>query len=76
MQWLKWHLKKPWEYQIIIDFFPLNLLLNPIVYSQCADFFAKFSASWDADFFTHVSPPEDIRDFLKNDTIKIFFLRD
>jgi ribonuclease HI len=37
--------------------------------NQGADFFAKFGASSDADILTHASPPEGIRDLLKNDAI-------
>jgi hypothetical protein len=43
---------------------------------QCADFFAKFGAFSDVSFMTHVSPLEDVRDLLKNDAMKTFFLRE
>ncbi|MCI60930.1 hypothetical protein A2U01_0082186, partial [Trifolium medium] len=38
-------------------------------------FFAKLRASSDADFLTHASPLEGVRDLLKNDTMRTFFLR-
>ncbi|CAJ2638352.1 S-like ribonuclease [Trifolium pratense] len=44
--------------------------------NQCADFFAKLGASSDADFLTHASPPEGIRDLLRNDAMRTFFLRE
>jgi hypothetical protein len=44
--------------------------------NQCADFFAKLGALSDADFLTHTSPPEGIRDLLRNDATGTFFLRD
>jgi ribonuclease HI len=44
--------------------------------NQCADFFAKFGASLDASFLTHVSPPEGVRDLLMNDAMGTFFLRE
>jgi hypothetical protein len=43
---------------------------------QCADFFAKFGASSDASFLTPVSPPNGVRDLLKNDAMRTFFLRE
>jgi hypothetical protein len=43
--------------------------------NQCADFFAKLGASLDVDFLTHAFPPEGIRDLLRNDAIRTFFLR-
>jgi hypothetical protein len=43
--------------------------------NQCADFFAKLEASSDVDFLTHASPPENIRDLLRNDAIETFFIR-
>ncbi|MCI21779.1 hypothetical protein A2U01_0042949, partial [Trifolium medium] len=39
-------------------------------------FFAKLGASSDADFLTHASPPEGVRDLLKNDAMETFFLHD
>jgi hypothetical protein len=42
--------------------------------NQCANFFAKLGASSDAGFTTHVSPPEGIRDLLKNNTMGTLFL--
>jgi hypothetical protein len=44
--------------------------------NQCADFFAKLGASSDADFLTHASPPEGVRDLLRNDAMGTFFLRE
>lgn len=44
--------------------------------NQCVDFYAKLGASSDADFLTHVSPPEAVRDLLKNDAMGTFFLRE
>jgi hypothetical protein len=44
--------------------------------NQCADFFIKLRTSSDADFLTHISPPEGICDLLKNDAMITFFLRD
>jgi hypothetical protein len=44
--------------------------------NQCANFFAKLGASSDVDFLTHVSPPEGVRDLLRNDATGTFFLRD
>jgi hypothetical protein len=44
--------------------------------NQCADFFAKLETSSDANFLTHVSPPEGVRDLLMNDATKTFFLRE
>ncbi|MCH96917.1 S-like ribonuclease, partial [Trifolium medium] len=35
--------------------------------NQCADFFAKLRVSSDVDFVTHTSPPEGVRNLLKND---------
>jgi hypothetical protein len=43
--------------------------------NQCADFFAKLGALSDADFLTHASPLECIRNLLKNDTTGTFFFR-
>ncbi|MCH94411.1 S-like ribonuclease [Trifolium medium] len=43
--------------------------------NQCADFFAKLGASSDADFSTHAFPPEGVRDLLRNDAMRTFFLR-
>jgi hypothetical protein len=43
---------------------------------QCAGFFSKLGVCSDADLLTHVSPPKDVRDILKNDAMKIFFLRE
>ncbi|GAU16633.1 hypothetical protein TSUD_325830 [Trifolium subterraneum] len=56
----------------------INVSLNHTLTegNQCADLFAKLKASLDADFLTHVSPLEDVRDLLRNDTIKTFFLRE
>jgi hypothetical protein len=44
--------------------------------NQCADFFAKLGATSDVDFLTHASPPEGVRDLLRNDAMGTFFLRD
>jgi ribonuclease HI len=44
--------------------------------NQCANFFAKLGASSDADFLIHVSPPEGVRNLLKNDAMGTFFLRE
>ncbi|MCI50277.1 glucan 13-beta-glucosidase, partial [Trifolium medium] len=44
--------------------------------NQCADFFAKLGATSDVDFLTHASPPEDIRDLLRNDALGTLFRRD
>jgi hypothetical protein len=44
--------------------------------NQCADFFAKLGASSDADFLIHTSPPEAVRDLLRNDAMGTFFLRE
>jgi hypothetical protein len=44
--------------------------------NQCADFFAKLGAFSDASFLTPVSPPKGVRDLLKNDAIRTFFLRE
>jgi hypothetical protein len=44
--------------------------------NQCADFFAKLGASSDADFLTRASPPEGVRDLLRNDAMGTFFLRE
>ncbi|KAK2392428.1 hypothetical protein QL285_065789 [Trifolium repens] len=44
--------------------------------NQCADLFAKLGASSDADFLTHASPPEGVRDLLRNDAMRTFFLRE
>ncbi|GAU32838.1 hypothetical protein TSUD_209060 [Trifolium subterraneum] len=44
--------------------------------NQCVDFFAKLEASSDADFSTHVSSPEGVRDLLRNDAMGTFFLRE
>jgi hypothetical protein len=35
--------------------------------NQCADFFVKLGAFSDAEFFTHASPTEGVRDLLRND---------
>jgi ribonuclease HI len=43
--------------------------------NQCADFFAKLGSSSDADFLTHASPPEGVRDLLRNDAMGTFFIR-
>ncbi|MCI44059.1 replication protein A1-like protein, partial [Trifolium medium] len=37
--------------------------------NQCANFFAKLGASSDADFSSHDSPPEGVRDLIRNDAI-------
>jgi hypothetical protein len=42
--------------------------------NQCADFFAKLEASSDADFLTHTSSPKGVRDLLKNNATKTFFV--
>jgi hypothetical protein len=42
--------------------------------NQCADFFAKLGASSDVDFLTYASPPEGVRDLLKNNATGTFFL--
>ncbi|MCI01506.1 ribonuclease H protein, partial [Trifolium medium] len=44
--------------------------------NQCADFFAKLGVSLDADFSTHASPPESVRDLLRNNAMGTFFLRE
>ncbi|MCI73792.1 glucan 13-beta-glucosidase, partial [Trifolium medium] len=44
--------------------------------NQCAYFFAKLGASSDADFSTPASPPEGVRDLLKSDTMRTFYLRE
>jgi hypothetical protein len=44
--------------------------------NQCADFFDKLGASSDADFLTHSSPLEGVRDLLRNDALGTFFIRD
>ncbi|CAJ2628075.1 N-hydroxycinnamoyl/benzoyltransferase [Trifolium pratense] len=44
--------------------------------NQCADFFAKLGASSDADYLIHASPPDGVRDLLRNDAMGTFFLRD
>jgi hypothetical protein len=44
--------------------------------NQYADLFAKLGASSDADFLIHVSPPEGVRDLLRNDAMGTFFLRE
>jgi hypothetical protein len=44
--------------------------------NQCADFFAKLGASSDTDFLTDASPPEDVRDLLRNDAMGTFFLQE
>ncbi|MCI90019.1 glucan 13-beta-glucosidase, partial [Trifolium medium] len=43
--------------------------------NQCADFFTKLGA-YDADISIHVSPPEEILDILRSDTIETLFLRE
>ncbi|GAU37585.1 hypothetical protein TSUD_395580 [Trifolium subterraneum] len=44
--------------------------------NQCADFFAKLGASSDFDFLTHTSPPEGIRDLLRNDPMGTLFIHE
>jgi hypothetical protein len=44
--------------------------------NQYADFFAKLGASSDVDFLTHASPPEAVRDLLRNDAMRTFFILD
>jgi hypothetical protein len=44
--------------------------------NQCADLFAKFGNFSNANFSTHVSSPEAVHDFLKNDAIITFFLHE
>jgi ribonuclease HI len=43
--------------------------------NQCADFFAKLGSSSDADFLTHASPAEGVRDLLRNDAMGTLFTR-
>jgi hypothetical protein len=43
--------------------------------NQCADFFAKLGASSDVDLLTHSSPPEGLRELLRNDAMRTFFPR-
>ncbi|PNX97264.1 S-like ribonuclease [Trifolium pratense] len=43
--------------------------------NQCAGFFAKLGASSDADFLTDASPPEGVRDHLRNDAMRTLLLR-
>jgi hypothetical protein len=55
----------------------INELLSEINVSfQCTIFFAKLEASSDADFLTYASPPEGVRDLLRNDAMGTFFLRE
>jgi hypothetical protein len=44
--------------------------------NQCADFFAKLGATSDADFLTHVSPTEGVRDHHRNYAMRTFFPRE
>ncbi|XP_045803019.1 uncharacterized protein LOC123896706 [Trifolium pratense] len=44
--------------------------------NQCADFFAKLGASSDADYLIHASTPDGVRDLLRNDAMRTFFLRE
>ncbi|GAU45207.1 hypothetical protein TSUD_139120 [Trifolium subterraneum] len=44
--------------------------------NPCADFFAKLGASSDVDFLTHTSPPEGVRDLLRNDAMRTLFIRE
>jgi hypothetical protein len=46
------------------------------VENKCADFFAKLRALSDADFLTHASPLEGVRDLLRNDATETVFLRE
>jgi hypothetical protein len=44
--------------------------------NQCADLFVKLGAFSYANFLTHVSSLEAVRDFLKNDVMITFFLHE
>jgi hypothetical protein len=44
--------------------------------NQCADFFAKLGVISEVDFLSHASPPEGVRDLLRNDAMRTFFLRE
>ncbi|KAK2403551.1 hypothetical protein QL285_052974 [Trifolium repens] len=44
--------------------------------NQYTDLFAKLGAFSDVNFLTHVSSPEAVRDFLKNDAMITFFLHE
>jgi hypothetical protein len=44
--------------------------------NQCADLFTKLRASSDANFLTHASSSEGVRDLLRHDATGTFFLRE